>query len=910
MRKSIGNQLFSYVLIGTLISLLSISSFFYKILEQRAQSSIESTLHTQVVMVENKIQQVEQQLQDISAATRSLHQNKIQDPQVYKDLLLYLFEQRSHIITAFGVGQTKRSILKDRDWFWPYYRTNHHDNRDLGQPLPSPHENLRYWDVSEDNYQERSYYLDPLVKRRNYWIEPYLWRGFTMTTFTGPVTDITDRIIGVVGIDISLDAFEAQISRPVVAGKGSFAILSRKGNLLAYPADPQQSKNLSSYQDIPELVSLWPQMQQDSNGLFLQNKTFWAYRRIPETGWILVAAVPQAVVMLPVISITVLGVIGASLILASITAFFIYKLNQRLTPIIDKCKAMMGADSERIRRVQERHSNLTEIQAVEEQLDDLDEIDLLDISFTQMSQQIQGSMETLEIRVQERTADLEKAKNEAETAKNLANSANEAKSEFLANMSHELRTPLNGILGYAQILGRSQTLTLQERDGIDIINRSGNHLLTLINDILDLAKIESRKMDMSVTAFDFSCFLQDIAGICSIKAQQKEINFEVSKNGDIPNGVVADEKRLRQVLLNLLSNAIKFTSHGGVCLHIESYRMVPEVVGETALYQVRFSIKDSGMGISASHLERIFKPFEQVKNTKVQTAGTGLGLAISSKMVTMMGGRLTVESEIGQGSTFSFELNLPETQLEQVKESQSIQDSIIGFKGETKRILIIDDRWENRAVLDSFLSPLGFDLMEAKDGQEGLQMAIENDPDLIITDISMPRLSGLEMIERLRNQSVTISTPIFVSSASVFETDQQRCLDVGGSLFLAKPIQLATLLQALEEQLNLTWIYNPNTSAELPPSPKKAQEFKLPNSSTLENLLKLSRSGLINNLAIELDRIEVEDASFYEFSQQMKSLAKGFQLKKIQQQLQEYIDAENNLLISSEKTIPTPKNNW
>ena len=895
MRKSLGTQLFSYILIGTLVSLLSISGFFYKILEQRAQSSIESTLHTQAVMVENKIQQVEQQLQDIAAVTRSLKQNKIENAEAYQDVILSLFEQRSSIITAFGVGQTQRALLGDRDWFWPYFRINHHDNRDLGQALPAPHENLRYWDVSEDHYEEKSYYLDPLKKGQNYWIEPYSWHGFTMTTFTGPVRDLTNKIIGVVGIDISLDAFEEQIDHPVVSGKGSFAILSDEGNLLAYPADPEKSKTLASYQDFPGLATLWPQMQQSRSGLLLQDKNFWAYRRIPETGWLMVAAVPQAVVMLPVIRITLIGVIGACLILASITALFIYRLNQRLNPIIERCKSMMGKDSDRIQRLEGSELKIPATQAIEAKFEGLDEIGVLDLSFMEMSQQLQGSMETLEARVEERTADLQQAKNEAEKAKNTANAANEAKSEFLANMSHELRTPLNGILGYTQILNRSTSMTPREKDGIEIIGRSGNHLLTLINDILDLAKIESRKMELSVNAFEFNGFLRGVSEICRVKAQQKDIDFEVMKTGQIPNGVIADEKRLRQVLINLLSNAIKFTNEGKVCLRVNSLRLEPEMPGDTAICQVEFYIEDSGIGISSHHLERIFKPFEQVKNTKSQSEGTGLGLAISQKMVTMMGGQLEVESEEGQGSTFSFELSLPETLTQQVQDSLDIQGRVIGFKGAAQRLLIVDDRWENRAVLKSFLNPLGFELIEASDGEEGLTAAINEQPDLIITDISMPRMDGLAMIKQLREHPQMKSTPIFVSSASVFATDQQQSLDAGGSLFLAKPIQLSELLQALAQQLELTWIYSDLQAAHPQKIEAEAETMvALPKPAILEDLLKLSRSGLINNLTAELDRIETEDAQFSSFSQQMRALAKSFQLKQIQQKLQEYLEMESS----------------
>jgi len=895
MRKSIGTQLFTYILSGTLISLISISVFFYWVLEKRAKAEIEGTLHTQAVMVESRIRQVEQQGHDIASVTQGLYESNVRDRQVYQKYLLSMFEQRSSITTAIGVGQTPYSLTDESQWFWPYYLLNRPDNQDIGEQLSDAHEAFRYWDLVEDNYSKQFYFLKSL-KGKNFWIEPYSWRGLTLTSFVGSVKAASGQVIGSVGIDISLDEFEKQINQPVVAGRGIFALLSDQGNLLAYPQDPEKSRALASYRDFPGLEKLWPQMQAAPAGLLSQRNTFWAYRRIPETGWLMIAAVPKAVVLGPVFQISAVGTVGAISILAGITYLFIVRLKQRLDPIVEECRDLIANNSAHRLGLSEKGNEAAIAQTLQSQFDDLDEIGVLSLSFNQMSQQLQTSIEDLNARVKARTLDLEQAKNEAEQAKDLANAANEAKSEFLANMSHELRTPLNGILGYAQILNRSESMTAQERDGVDIIGRSGNHLLVLINDILDLAKIESRKMELSVTAFDFDSFLHGVSEICRIKAEQKQIGFEILKAGDIPSGVIADEKRLRQVLINLLSNAIKFTQEGKVCFHIQSKRTEPQFADETALYQIQFRIEDSGIGISDDHLERIFQPFEQVKNTKAQSEGTGLGLAISHKMVVMMGGQLEVKSELGLGSTFSFDLSLPESQIEQIRDSQSIQGKIIGYKGPTKRLLIVDDRWENRAVLNSFLTPLGFELFEAGDGQEGLAIAFAHAPDLIITDISMPSLDGLGMIKQLRSHPKTQSTPIFVSSASVFATDQQRSLDAGGSLFLPKPIQFPALLKALAEQLDLLWVHNSSAIAPLSPTAPSQDSFSLPQPETLKHLLKLSRSGLINNLSSELDRIEQENPDLSGFSEHVRSLAKRFQLKQIQQQLQSYLAAEERLL--------------
>lgn len=302
----------------------------------------------------------------------------------------------------------------------------------------------------------------------------------------------------------------------------------------------------------------------------------------------------------------------------------------------------------------------------------------------------------LEVKVQERTLELQEKNVHLQKAEKTAQSANRAKSDFLANMSHELRTPLNGILGYAQILKRDKSLTNSQKDNVGIIYQCGDHLLNLINDILDLSKIEARKMELHPTDFHFPEFLQGIAEICRIRADQKGICLIFEQITQLPTGVKADEKRLRQALINLLGNAVKFTETGGVAFKVGYHEG-----------KIRFQVEDTGVGMASEQLEEIFLPFQQVGDHSRKAEGTGLGLAITRQLVQMMGGKIQVKSTFGKGSIFFFDLDLPEVSqyADIVKEEQR---NIQGFNGYKRKVIVADDRPENRSILVKMLSPLGF----------------------------------------------------------------------------------------------------------------------------------------------------------------------------------------------------------
>ncbi|MEG4865910.1 MULTISPECIES: hybrid sensor histidine kinase/response regulator [unclassified Microcoleus] len=510
---------------------------------------------------------------------------------------------------------------------------------------------------------------------------------------------------------------------------------------------------------------------------------------------------------------------------------------------------------------------------------------------------------TLEAKVKERTQELNEKNallseeiQERQKAEANARDASRAKSEFLANMSHELRTPLNGILGYAQIFKRDKHFSAQQQEGIGVIHRCGEHLLALIEDILDLSKIEARRMELVPTEFNFLDFIQSITAIFSIRAGQKNIAFNCEYLSSLPATILADEKKLRQILINLIGNAVKFTERGGVTFKVSAVDCVKDGTQTevlTANVKIRFQVEDTGIGIATDELLKIFAPFEQVGNSPRHTEGTGLGLAISRQLVEIMSGELKVESTLGRGSIFSFELELLAVD-NPAQNNKYYPKNIKGFKGADKKILVADDRWENRSILIHLLEPLGFEIIEATNGQDCVNKALEFQPDCILIDLVMPVMDGFEAMRQIRKLPQLQNVVAIGTSASIMEAEKQESLSVGCNAFIPKPIRAEELLNCLQVHLGLEWICEelqyPNAESEVFHNQSQIQheEIIAPPAEQIDLLFELAMMGDLGGIQKQAEKLAQLDIKYVSFANHLNQLAKNFEEEKILEFVEKY----------------------
>ena len=382
-----------------------------------------------------------------------------------------------------------------------------------------------------------------------------------------------------------------------------------------------------------------------------------------------------------------------------------------------------------------------------------------------------------------------------------ADAANRAKSMFLAKMSHEIRTPMNGILGFSQLMLGDAHLSEQQRSYLNTITRCGEHLLSILNDILEVSKIEAGRVTLNARAFDLHALIDDLEAMFRMRAETKKLRFIVERHGEIPRHVTGDENKLRQVFLNLLGNAVKFTEEGQVLLRVRV-----QDNGSSGL-QLEAEIKDTGVGISEGEIGRMFHHFEQTESGRMSGSGTGLGLAISRAFVGLMGGDVTVRSKEGHGSVFSFHVLLHPAKASAPKGLNLRRVRRLKLDQPKFRILIADDKEDNRVLLSRLLEPVGFEVREAVNGVEAIQCYNSWHPHLILMDVVMPLMDGNEVVRDIRQCVDDHSVKIITISAGAFEEDRTKALEVGADDFIGKPFRQPELLEKIRAILGAEYLY-------------------------------------------------------------------------------------------------------
>ncbi|MDP2903731.1 MAG: ATP-binding protein [Methylovulum sp.] len=450
----------------------------------------------------------------------------------------------------------------------------------------------------------------------------------------------------------------------------------------------------------------------------------------------------------------------------------------------------------------------------------------------------------------------------------LADTANTAKSRFLSNMSHEIRSPLNSIIGYAHILNKDPTIPEHRKQAVETLKRSGEHLSSLIEDILDIARIEARRFELKYEPINFQNFIGHLVYIFKSQAEEKGLQFNCYFANNLPQRMRGDEKRVGQILINLLGNAVKFTCSGEINFQIKYSSGV-----------ANFEVSDTGPGIAEEQLQTIFQPFIRL-NTPTGNAntGSGLGLTISKILAEIMGGELTVKSTLGQGSTFTVRLLLPSLAAEC---DPPREQHIIGYQGRRKKLLVVDDQADHRQLLLGILGPLGFYLDEACSGEDCLDKIAALAPDLILLDLSMTGIDGTKTAQQLRQQNYTM--PIVVLSANAYPAHRLGAVNAGCNDFLSKPIQVEELLYKLKLHLDLTWICQEDPIAG--PKPGFGPPSQLPPQEIIDGLVHFVRIGDMLGLDKRIDELSQQAPDYQPFLLKIKTLAGEFRIGEIRKLL-------------------------
>ncbi len=460
----------------------------------------------------------------------------------------------------------------------------------------------------------------------------------------------------------------------------------------------------------------------------------------------------------------------------------------------------------------------------------------------------------LEKRVEERTAELELAKSEAEAAGAEAEEANRAKSRFLANMSHELRTPLNAILGFAQLMTRKNQPPENQLENLAVIRQSGEHLLSLINDVLDMSKTEAGRSVLELRSFDLFSTIKDLEEMFKVQTEGKGIQFIVEPAPGIPRFIRTDERKLRQTLINLLGNAAKFTHKGTILLRVSNPSESEKRNKGFPSSRLIFEVRDTGSGIPEGDMERIFDPFVQVQDGQKNGSGTGLGLSICRQFVHLMGGDITVESRVGEGSAFRFDITIEQTDFHEVRKPEDFQRVTGLSPGQPDyRILIVEDNDVNRRLLRTLLMTTGFKVREATNGLEAINLYKSWHPHLIWMDMQMPVMDGFKATKVIKESIDGMDTVVIALTASVFEEDREKVFAAGCDDFVRKPFREERIFELMSRYLGTDYIYDETNE----------EEYRLKNENhsgkTMVEAMAALPDDLKNELRDSVERLNIED---------------------------------------------------
>lgn len=713
--------------------------------------------------------------------------------------------------------------------------------------------------IENTQRNDRAWYIDAVEAKQPIWTSIYTWEGFPdliSISASAPIYDKQKQLLGVFGIDIELHELGQFLQELQGDRQGTIFIMERSGLMVATSGEESPvsvidgttlrlnakeareplmrnvTRNLvRQYGDLQAIAKaelLRPPLPQHP---FVKVRP---YRDRYGLDWLIVTVVPES---------EFLGEIQASI---RRTAAF--------------CGlALLGAIASGIwtsRRIARSLSHLTRATRdfAAGKLDSplqstrIIEVEALSESFRQMARSLreadrlrQNYQQDLEQQVASKTASLQAALEALTLAKDKADIANRAKSEFLANMSHELRSPLNAVLGFSQLMLRSQKLSSEQQENIGIINRSGEYLLTLINNVLDLSKIEAGKIALNLQSFDLYRLLHEIEDIFALRAENKQLQLLFEYHQNVPQYIKADSVKLRQILINLLNNALKFTSEGGISVRISHQSPVTHQKPIT----IKFEVEDTGAGIAEEEFDQLFEAFAQTETGKNSQEGTGLGLPISRQFVQLMGGDITISSQVGVGTIFSFDIQVEIARKEDI-ENRNKQSRVIGLAPNQSqyRILVVDDKEVNRKLLIQLLQPLGFELQEASNGQEAIEIWENWQPHLIWMDMRMPVMDGYEAVQQIKATTKGQATAVIALTASVLEEEKAVVLSVGCDDFVRKPFRELRIFETIAKHLGIRYIYEEEFSLE-----RKKQTDSL----TTEDLTIMSSDWLIQMYRASLD---------------------------------------------------------